>query len=460
MLAVICLLLAIPAYGSGEVTPVNPNLEAMAKAGIDAYNKGDYQTALRYLDYRSRQNPQDPNVIYYLGNCYLKLEQRDNASKMFAHCVRIAPASQAGQYSLQALEALSGKVEKPPEPTGPDPKAVAAQKDALLSEAAIDAQYNRAQRDITNARQTFKARITSLYERLQDHLQSLNPKTTPNYGLEMERLRNEAEEEVDELQMKELRAENRMLSPTKIDVRAVPEKPAEKKDNAKNALGQTLLSNLNNETPYDPFGTELSPEIAAKFLSMKDVFGELSTYEPSTRGLVKQLFIRLKQDVENKQNSLDQQTSYIRKQLIQEIFNIKVSYGASFKLQQSAAWQLNNSTIPRRDDRQKSPMEDDMARATERALKRIKSAQELYDRDVAGLISGAKESLNSMVTQASGINSQMKNMHGSTMIMPIGTTINNKNYVHMENQKPLEPIPETPLKAVPGKLTIKKKSGN
>lgn len=459
ILAVTCLLLAIPAY-AGEVTPVNPNLDAMAKAGIAAYNKGDYQTALRYLDYRSRQNPQDPNVIYYLGNCYLKLEQRDNASKLFAHCVRIAPASQAGQYSLQALEALSGKVEKSPEATVPDPKAVAAQKDALLSEAAIDAQYNKAQRDITNARQTFKARITALYERLQDHLQSLNPKTTPNYGLEMERLRNEAENEVEELQMKELRAENRMLSPTKIDVRAVPEKPVEKKDNAKNALGQTLLANLNNEKPFDPFGTELSPEIAAKFLSMKDVFGELSTYEPSTRGLVKQLFVRLKQDIENKQNSLDQETTYIRKQLIQEIFTIKVSYGASFKLQQSAAWQLNNSTIPRRDDRQKSPMEDDMARATERALKRIKSAQELYDRDVAGLISGAKESLNSMITQASGINSQLKNMHGSTVIMPIGTTLNNKNYVHMENQQPLEPISETPLRAVPGKLTVKKKPGN
>lgn len=450
------LFFALPAFAGGEVTPLS--LDATARAGIEAYHKGDYQTAIRYLEHRSRQIPQDPNVIYYLGSCYLQTQQRDNASKMFAHCVRIAPASQAGKYSLQALEALSGKVEQPaPEKaTAPDPKAVAAQKDALLNDAAIDKQYNDAVRNIANHRQTFKARITTIFERLSDQLQSMTPKNTPNYSLELEKLRGEAENEVEELQMKELRAENRMMAPTKIDVRAVPEKPVEKKDNAKSALGQTLLSNLTNEKPFDPFGAEVTPEIAAKFLSIKDVFGELSTYEPATRAVVKQLFVRLKQDIENKQNSLDQETSYIRKQLIQEIFNIKVSYGSSYKNQMTAGYHMNNTSIPRRDSTQKTPMEEDLARATERALKRIKSAQELYDRDVASLIAGSKESLNSMITQASGINSQLKNMHGSTLIMPIGTSIYNKNYVHMENQKPFNSdYAQVPLKAVPQKIQAK-----
>jgi hypothetical protein len=455
---VMMLLLAAPALAGGELTALT--LDAMARAGIDAYHKRDYQTAIRYLEHRSRQNPQDPNVIYYLGNCYLQTQQRDSASKMFAHCVRIAPASQAGKYSLQALEALSGKVEQPPpeeKVSAPDPKAVAAQKDALLNEAAIDKQYNDAVRNIANHRQTFKARITSLYQRLTDQLSSMTPKNTPNYGLEMEKLRGEAENEVEELQLKELRAENRMLAPTKIDVRSVPEKPVEKKDNAKSALGTNLLTNLTNEKPFDPFGPEVSPEIAAKFLSIKDVFGELSTYEPTTRSVVKQLFIRLKQDVENKQNSLDQETSYVRKQLIHEIFNIKVSYGSSYKTQMTSAYHLNSTAIPRRDSSQQTQMEQDLARATERALRRIKSSQELYDRDVASIIAGSKESLHSMITQASGINSQLKNMHGSTLMMPIGSSIYNKNYVHLENQRPLNnDYPEVPLKAVPLKIQTKK----
>ena len=448
------------AFAGGEVTQLS--LDSMTRAGIDAYNKGDYATAIRYLEYRSRHNPQDPNVIYYLGNCYLNSNQRESASKMFVHCVQNFPTTQAGKYSLQALGALSGKVVEPPaedKPGAPDPKAVAAQKDALLTEVAIDAQYNNAVKGIANARQTFKSRITVIFERLSDHLQAMNAKNTPNYALEMEKLRGEAENEVEELQMKELRSENRMLAPTKIDVRAVPEKPGEKKDNAKNALGQNLLSNLSNEKPFDPFGPEVTPEIAAKFMGLKDVFGELTIYEPATRNLVKQLFIRLKQDIENKQNSLDQETSYIRKQLVHEIFNIKVSYGSSYKNQQTAGFHMNTTSIPRRDDRQKTPMEEDLARATERALKRIKSAQELYDRDVASMISGAKENLNSMITQASGINSQLKNMQGSTLIMPIGTTIHNKNYVHFENQKPLNDVPPVPLRAVPGKFPVKNQTG-
>lgn len=470
----LCLALGLPLSNSAsELTGLDAS--KTAQYGIQAYHKGDMQNALHYLRARAAMKPEDANVYYYLGNCYLKLKQNDQAAHMFSASVRTDPASQAGKYSLSALEALSAMPKAPeaaeaaPPPEQSDAAKAAAGRDALVSEKAIDKAFNDAAEKIRGRRQTLKANVDHVWLRMQDEMQSLNSKNNPNFAVDLEKLQREAEIKVQDMQTKELRLENRMMAPDKIDVRAIPQLPAEKLDTSKTALG-SLLDYFKPEKPFDPFATEITPELTSKFLTIKDVFGELATYQGSARKLAKQVFSQLKNSIEVKQDSFDQQLYQLKNNLLHDLINTKVNYGNQQGSQKfnsvTASSFISSAKLPRQDLQHMTPMEQDVHQTVERSKKRIKELEENYYRDVDSLIAGAKEKLGGMIAQTGQMNSQLKKPSGNIQLVPLGTDMYTRNYVNFGDGPSLSStkVPAaalTPLQAEAKKLPqVNKKAGS
>lgn len=409
----------------------------IAQYGIQSFNKGDYQNAIRYLSARARMKPEDASIYYYLGNSYLKTNQSENAAHMFSASVRVDPASQAGKYSLSALETLSTMPRNPepapaPAPEGPDPAQTAANKDALMSEAAIDKAFNDAVEKIKGKRQTLKSNVDHIWLKMQDEMQSLTQKNNPNFAADLEKLQREAEIKVQDMQTKQLRMENRMMAPDKIDVRAIPQLPGEKLDTSKTALG-SLLDYFKPEKPFDPFATDITPELTSKFLTVKDVFGELPTYQGSARKLAKQVFAQLKSSIEMKQDMLDQQLFQLKSNLLHDVINTKINYGNQSSQKQAsvtASSFITAAKLPRQEAQHLSPMEIEVHQAVERSKKRIKELEETYNKDVDSLIAGAKEKLGGMIAQTGQMNSQLKKPSGNIQLVPLGTDMYTRNYVN------------------------------
>lgn len=458
-------MLGLPPVQASDLTQVDAN--KIAQAGIAAYNKKDYATAIRYLSARAKMQPEDSNVYYYLGNCYLQTKQNDQAAHMFSASIRVNPGSQAGKYSLTALETLSTMpktAEAPPSPDeSPDPAQTAASKDSLMSEQALDKQFNDAVAKIKGNRQTLKSRVDHVWLQMQEEMQALSQRNNPTYAIDLEKLQREAENKVQDLQTRELRQENRMMAPTKIDVRAIPQLPTEKIDDTKTALG-SLLDYFKPDKPYDPFAAEITPELSSKFLTVKDVFGELATYQGSARRLSKQIFYQLKNGIETKQDMLDQQLYQLKNNLIHDVMNIKTNYNNQANQRNqvvSIASYISGAKIPRKDNEQNlTPMESEVHQAVERSKKRIKELEETYYREVDGLIAGAKEKLGGMVAQTGQMNSQLQKPSGNIQLVPLGTDMYTRNYVNFGGDaagsllKP-QAAQASPLKAEAKKLPQK-----
>ncbi len=449
-----------------------PKSEAtkIAQYGIASFKKGDYQTAVRYLSARARLKPEDCDVYYYLGNCYLQLKQPEQAAHMFSACVRVSPTSQAGKYSLSALESLSSmpKTVEPAPSTavdqGPDPEATAATKESLMSEKPLDKAFNDAVAKIKGYRQSMKVKIDHIWLNMQDEMQSLNPRT-PTYAADLERLQREAENKVQDAQTKELRLENRIMAADKIDVRAIPIIPTEKTDDSKTALG-SLLDYFKPEAPFDPFGTDIKPELTSKFMTIRDLFGELPTYQSSARKLAKQVFAGLKNGIENKQDQIDQQLYQLKANLIRDVVNIKINYGntAGQKFTQvTAASFITGAKMPRNDSSQMTPMDMEIQQAVERSKKRIKELEDSYYHEVDVLVAGAKEKLGGMVAQTGQMNSQMQKPSGNIQLVPLGTDMYTRNYINFGDRTEMSvtgtkipAVKPVPLKAEAKKLPVKK----
>lgn len=443
---------------AADVTPLNP--KEIGAQGIAAYQRGDYATAMRYLHARAGLNPQDATIFYYLGNCYMHAKQNENAARMYSACIRVGPGTEAAKHALSALETISTmpKTSIPvaePKPEAPDPKAAEANRDSLASAGAIDKAFNEAVIRIRSQRQTFKIKVDNHWRRLQEDLQAMNPRSTPNYSVELERVRRETDNKVEYEQLRQLRWENRMLGPDKIDVRAVPELPKEKTDDTKNALG-SLSELFKPETPYDPFGPDVNAELAAKFLTLKDVFGELNTYQPAERRVAKQVFAQLKNSIEVKQDSLDQQVNQAKENLIRDIIHIKIAHNVSgnpayANKESTTAYHMSSSKIPRADQSNTSPADLEISQTTERAKRRLQEIKDSYLRDVDSLIAGAKERVGGMVISTGQMNSQLKKPSGTIQLVPQGSDSYTRNYVNFGNRDSARAPSIKPLKAEPMK---------
>lgn len=434
LLATTLLLISMQsAARAGDLVELGP--KELLNQGIAAYQRKNFPEAVKFLSARARIQPSDPNAFYYLGNIYLQAKRNEEANKMFLQAVKAGPTSQAAQYSLQALEALQNMPKAAPDADKKEvgkltPEQLQAERESIGSDRALDKDYNVAVRRIQNERTTLKRRIDVIYERLQDELSQMNRRTTQNYQAELAQTKSKAEIEVEQLQRKQQRFESRILAPEKIDVRAVPEL-AVKKDDSKDALG-SLAEYFKPEKPADPLAADISPEITAKFMTIRDVFGDLSTYDPQSRRLARQMFSQLKSGIEMKQDNFDMQLHNEKDRLVRDIYNIQVNYGnqISGRNALNALSYLTTSTIPRSSQESLTPMEQEMSQIAERAKKRLKDIQDSYSRDVDAMISGAKERLGSVIGSNTTANSQLKRPHGTIQIVPLGTNLNTRNYVN------------------------------
>jgi chaperonin cofactor prefoldin len=443
-------LICTVSVSAGNVVSVDAH--ELTQQAVAAYKRGDYQNAIKLLSERARMAPEDAEIYYYLGNCFVFTKQTDQAAHMYSACIRLAPGSQAGKYALSALESLSSASAKPAAEHAEVPPhgLVEAASDALVSKTPLDQAFNDAVKKIQSQRQTLKSRIDSTYQRMQDDLQSLNTRST-NYASELERIRREADNTVADLQARELRSESRLLAPDKIDARAIPQLPQEKQDDSKHALG-SLIDYFKPEKPFDPFATELTPEISAKFMTVKDVFGELSTYQPSARRMAKQVFVQLKSSIEGRQDQLDRELYLVRNNLIHDIVTLQASDTSPNPLlkQLSPYSQAASSSIPRSDQNNLTPTEQEISRTVETTKKRIKELEDNYYKDVDSLIAGAKEKVGGMVAQTGQMNSQMKHPSGKIQLVPLGTDTYVRNYVNFGDRPELySPLPQSGLKAEP-----------
>jgi tetratricopeptide (TPR) repeat protein len=435
------LLISTAAGKTSEVAELNA--AQLQQQGAEAYKRADYAAATRFFAARARLAPEDATVYYYLGNCYMQIKQPGQAAHMYSACVRLAPTSQAGQFALSALEQLSSA----PKPaasaeTGTTPEAsasataVAAAYAALPSKRPVDQSYNDAIRRIKAERPTIKVQVDQIWQQLQDSLANISPRSR-NYAIDLERVRREGELALEELQLKELRHESRVLAPDKIDARAVPELPKEDIDDSKNALG-VLGDYYKPDKPFDPFDMNLSPEITANFLTIRDVFGDLKTYDANAIRMAQQLFVQLKRTVENKEDSFDQQVMRLKRDLLRDIIASEMASGSSLYGQQTIAYQMSIAKMPRADnDANLTPIAREVSDLTERTKKRIKEMQSSYDKDVDMASTGAKEQLVSLV--ASGLGSQLKHVSGKIQLVPLGTDLRTRNYVNFADSSDTAP---------------------
>lgn len=97
--AIATILSAAPFYAAQAVA-----LAPEVREGISAYNKADYKSAV--ISFSSALNTEFNNAVvhYYLGNCFIKLNQPESAIREFRIAYAIAPDAEVGQYSKEALK--------------------------------------------------------------------------------------------------------------------------------------------------------------------------------------------------------------------------------------------------------------------------------------------------------------------------------------------------------------------
>ncbi len=71
--------------------------------GVRAYQHHQYTMAIPYFQSALRQNPTDPNLYYYLAECYFKLKRFEEAQQAYQRAIGLAPYSDAAQLAEQAL---------------------------------------------------------------------------------------------------------------------------------------------------------------------------------------------------------------------------------------------------------------------------------------------------------------------------------------------------------------------
>jgi len=78
MLLVLCLLLAFPALSQA----------GPAQEGFEAYEKGDYEKALKLFIDAQLEDPENPKILYNIGDAYYKVGDFDSAIKNFGEVLK------------------------------------------------------------------------------------------------------------------------------------------------------------------------------------------------------------------------------------------------------------------------------------------------------------------------------------------------------------------------------------
>lgn len=93
-------ILSTGAFGAAFAVPMAPEV----RDGIGAYKKGDYKSAV--MNFTGALNTEFNNAVvhYYLGNCFIKLNQPESAIREFRIAYALAPDAEVGKFSKEALK--------------------------------------------------------------------------------------------------------------------------------------------------------------------------------------------------------------------------------------------------------------------------------------------------------------------------------------------------------------------
>ena len=75
-------------------------------AGIIRWQKGDYQSASRYLESAAKMASEDGSILYSLGILLRNMRMKGPARRYLVHCTRVAPQTIWQVYAFEALKKL------------------------------------------------------------------------------------------------------------------------------------------------------------------------------------------------------------------------------------------------------------------------------------------------------------------------------------------------------------------
>ena len=75
--------------------------------GIKEYTAGKYSDAISHLGSALNSEFNNAKLHYYMGSCYLKLNEKDAAVREFRIAYALEPTGTPGKYAKQALESMN-----------------------------------------------------------------------------------------------------------------------------------------------------------------------------------------------------------------------------------------------------------------------------------------------------------------------------------------------------------------
>lgn len=88
---------------AGCVTTTEERVHDYNEDGVYLYQKGDYAGARDSFQAALKLQPEDPNVLYNVGECYDRLGDATRAEKFYNECLQRVPNHVACRHSLDLL---------------------------------------------------------------------------------------------------------------------------------------------------------------------------------------------------------------------------------------------------------------------------------------------------------------------------------------------------------------------
>jgi tetratricopeptide (TPR) repeat protein len=104
-------MLSVAVVESAHAAP--PSVSPEVKEGIIAYNKGDFKSAVGSFSGALNSEFNNPVVHYYLGNCFVHLNQPESAIREFRIAYAISPDNEVGKFSKDALKIFGVETDEP-----------------------------------------------------------------------------------------------------------------------------------------------------------------------------------------------------------------------------------------------------------------------------------------------------------------------------------------------------------
>jgi tetratricopeptide (TPR) repeat protein len=97
------LLLLLPGSAAAQPDEVDRAVARWFQEGVSAYGRGEYALAAGLFERTLEIKPQDPNLLYNLGNVYYELDARGRAVAYWVRALRIRPRDGDARFNLRLV---------------------------------------------------------------------------------------------------------------------------------------------------------------------------------------------------------------------------------------------------------------------------------------------------------------------------------------------------------------------